>query len=59
VEHFGSRQLHDGVADALAGLKAVAERLDQETNRAQAKTSLNGELRYPADELGAQVCEYV
>jgi hypothetical protein len=26
LEHFGSRQLHEGVADALARLKEAAER---------------------------------
>jgi ribosomal protein S8 len=30
MEHFGSQQLHDGVADALARLKNAAERLDRE-----------------------------
>jgi hypothetical protein len=29
LEHFGSRQLHEGVADALARLKKAAERSQQ------------------------------
>lgn len=31
MQHFGSQQLHAGVADALARLKNAAERLDRET----------------------------
>ena len=33
LAHFGGRQLHEGVADALARLKKAAERSQQATDK--------------------------